>query len=115
VAYRLKKEPEILEDAGARADLAASFQEAVVESLTSRAGLALESTGCTRLVVCGGVAANGRLRQVLRHQAQEGGFELFIPPPSLCTDNAAMVAALGYHLLRAGERLDLAADVFSRG
>jgi N6-L-threonylcarbamoyladenine synthase len=115
VAYQLKKQPDILRDLRARADLAASFQEAVVESLTSRAFLALAQTGCPRLVVCGGVASNGRLRQTLAALAGESGFELFIPPPALCTDNAAMVAALGYRLLQAGERLDLAADVFSRG
>ncbi|MBM4295454.1 MAG: tRNA (adenosine(37)-N6)-threonylcarbamoyltransferase complex transferase subunit TsaD, partial [Deltaproteobacteria bacterium] len=95
--------------------LAASFQEAVVESLTNRAWLALEATGCTRLVVCGGVAANGRLRQVLQERAGSGGAELFLPPLNLCTDNAAMVAAAGYFQLQAGERLDLAADVYSRG
>ena len=71
--------------------------------------------GCSRLVVCGGVAANGRLRQVLQEHAQDAGLELFLPPPALCTDNAAMVAALGYRLLLAGERLDLDGDVFSRG
>jgi N6-L-threonylcarbamoyladenine synthase len=115
VAHQLKQDPGILEDAGARANLAASFQEAVVDSLTSRAQLALNATGCHRLVVSGGVAANGRLRVALAEQAQTAGTRLFLPPLPLCGDNAAMVAALGYHLLAAGQTLDLAADVFSRG
>jgi N6-L-threonylcarbamoyladenine synthase len=115
VAHQLKNHPYIIADKTARRDLAASFQAAVVDSLTSRAWLALEETGCLRLVVCGGVAANGRLRQALQDQARAEGFELFLPPLNLCTDNAAMVAALGYRLLMAGERLDLSGDVFSRG
>jgi len=115
VAHRLKQHPEILGDAAARRDLAAGFQEAVVESLTSRAWLALTQEGCTRLVVCGGVAANRGLRQALEEHAQVEGLELFLPPRWLCTDNAAMVAALGYRRLLAGERLPLAGDVFSRG
>ncbi|HEY9073038.1 MAG TPA: tRNA (adenosine(37)-N6)-threonylcarbamoyltransferase complex transferase subunit TsaD [Desulfobaccales bacterium] len=115
VALQIKGHPEMLTDPKARADLAASFQEAVVDSLTSRAWLALEQTGLDRLVVCGGVAANGHLRRVLQDRAAAAGTELFLPPPGLCGDNAAMVAALGYHLLAAGERLDLDADVFSRG
>jgi len=115
VVHQLKKDPGILEDAAARANLAASFQEAVVDSLTSRAFLALQQTQTRRLVVCGGVACNRRLRQALQAQAQPAGVELHLPPPALCTDNAAMVAALGHHLLAAGQRLDLAADVFSRG
>ena len=105
----------MLTDPTAQADLAASFQEAVVDSLVSRAWLALEQTGSERLVVCGGVAANGHLRRVLASRAAAAGTGLFLPPLSLCGDNAAMVAALGYHLLRAGKRLDLDADVFSRG
>lgn len=115
VAYRLKNHPEILQDPSSRADLAASFQEAVVESLVSRAWEALARTGCRHLAVCGGVAANGRLRQVLQNRAAAEGVGLFLPPLSLCTDNAAMVAALGFYRLQAGERLNLAADVFSRG
>jgi N6-L-threonylcarbamoyladenine synthase len=115
VALQLKKHPEILAEAAARADLAASFQEAVVESLTSRAWLALEQTRCRRLVVCGGVAANRHLRQTLQSEAAARGFDLYLPPLDLCGDNAAMVAALGYYLLQAGERLGLDADVFSRG
>jgi N6-L-threonylcarbamoyladenine synthase len=115
VAHQLKVHPEILGDETSRRDLAASFQAAAVESLTSRAGLALIETGCTRLVVCGGVAANGHLRRALTAQARTEGFELCLPPLALCTDNAAMVAALGYRRLVAGERLDLDGDVFSRG
>jgi tRNA N6-adenosine threonylcarbamoyltransferase len=115
VSHLLKQHPEVLTDGQTRCDLASSFQEAVVDSLTSRAWLALEQEGCSRLVVCGGVAANGRLRQVLQEHARAAGLDLFLPPPALCTDNAAMVAALGYHLLIAGQRLELDGDVFSRG
>jgi N6-L-threonylcarbamoyladenine synthase len=115
VVHQVKNHPETLTDPGAQADLAASFQQAVVDCLVSRAFLALEETGCRRLVVSGGVAANNRLRQVLQERAAADGIDLFLPPLALCTDNAAMVAALGYHRLRAGDRLGLDADVFSRG
>jgi N6-L-threonylcarbamoyladenine synthase len=115
VAHQVGKNPAVLTDSRIQADLAAAFQEAVVDCLVSRAFLALEETGCQRLVVCGGVAANGRLRQVLQEKAGAEGVELCLPPLNLCTDNAAMVAAAGYYRLQAGERLDLDADVFSRG
>lgn len=115
VAYLVKRQPEVIREPALRADLAASFQEAVVESLVSRAWLAMEATQCARLLVCGGVAANGRLRQALEEQARATGTALYLPPLHLCTDNAAMVAALGYQLLLTGERLGLDADVFSRG
>src|SRR5262249_11249938 len=71
-----------------RADLAASFQEAVVDVLVAKAGQALVRTGATRLAVGGGVAANRRLREALQHLTGERRGELFIPPLELCTDNA---------------------------
>jgi N6-L-threonylcarbamoyladenine synthase len=75
-----------------RADLAASFQQAVIDVLVSKAQQALERTGEKRLAVGGGVAANRGLRSALEELAQRKGYELFIPPMSLCTDNAAMAA-----------------------
>jgi N6-L-threonylcarbamoyladenine synthase len=75
-----------------RADLAASFQQAVIDVLVAKCRRALETTGLKRLAVGGGVAANRPLRSSLEAMARECGAELFIPPMSLCTDNAAMAA-----------------------
>jgi N6-L-threonylcarbamoyladenine synthase len=75
-----------------RADLAASFQQAVVDVLVGKARQALRRTGLKRLAVGGGVAANGRLRAALEEMVRAEGAELFIPPLKLCTDNAAMAA-----------------------
>jgi N6-L-threonylcarbamoyladenine synthase len=115
VATQLKKDPDILASVQGAADLAASFQEAVVDTLVSRALLAVREYDCPRLVVGGGVAANRRLRQELESQTAAAGIELFLPSLTLCTDNAAMVAARGFQLLEGGEVLDLRADVFARG
>ncbi len=115
VAVLLRRHPEITSSDQGIADLAASFQAAVVDSLVSRALLAARRHSCPRLVVAGGVAANRALRQELSRQAEADGIQLFLPPLRLCTDNAAMVAALGWHLFQAGEQLDLQADVFARG
>jgi N6-L-threonylcarbamoyladenine synthase len=76
----------------ARADLAASFQQAVVDVLTKKAQRALRQTGLKRLAVGGGVSANRALRAALARLAEQEGTELFIPPTELCTDNAAMAA-----------------------
>jgi N6-L-threonylcarbamoyladenine synthase len=97
----------------ALADLCASFQEAVVDVLVERARQAVQHTGLPDLVVAGGVAANQRLRQVLEQMAGQIGCRLFIPPPVLCTDNAAMVAAVGQRLLAAGRFADLALNATS--
>ncbi|HYT94053.1 MAG TPA: tRNA (adenosine(37)-N6)-threonylcarbamoyltransferase complex transferase subunit TsaD [Gemmataceae bacterium] len=75
-----------------RADVAASFQQAVVDVLAEKARQALRRTGLKRLAVGGGVAANGVLRVALERAAAAEGAELFIPPLTLCTDNAAMAA-----------------------
>jgi N6-L-threonylcarbamoyladenine synthase len=75
-----------------RADLAASFQQAVVDVLVAKCGQALDATGLNRLAVGGGVAANKVLRAALEEMTRSRGAELFIPPMSLCTDNAAMAA-----------------------
>ncbi len=75
-----------------RADLAASFQSAVVDVLTTKCKQALRKTGLTRLAVGGGVSANTPLRAALEAMCAKEGAELFIPPLALCTDNAAMAA-----------------------
>jgi len=95
------------------ADIAASFQEAVVDVLTRRAVAACKDKGVDHLVIGGGVAANSRLRAVAAERCTEAGIHLRVPPPRLCTDNGAMVAALGVLLVDRGiapNSLDLAAD-----
>jgi N6-L-threonylcarbamoyladenine synthase len=93
------------------ADLAASFQEAVVDCLVGKAFLALEKTGFRTLCCGGGVAANGRLRERLTEEARRQNVRLYIAPLALCTDNAVM-GAIAVERLKAGlvEELDL--DVF---
>ncbi len=85
-----------------RADLAASFQAAAVDVLVGKCKQALRATGLTRLAVGGGVSANERLRAGLEAMCAREGAELFIPPPGLCMDNAAM-AALAVERWKRGE------------
>jgi len=95
------------------ADGAAAFQEAVVDVLTRKAVLACEEQGVDHLLIGGGVAANSRLRVVAQERCAERGIELRVPRPGLCTDNGAMVAALGAELVARGvspSALDLPAD-----
>jgi N6-L-threonylcarbamoyladenine synthase len=81
------------ETARRRADLAASYQRAIVDSLIARVRAALEREGVPRLAIGGGVAANSELRAAVEELAAEVGVALWVPPVSLCTDNAAMIAA----------------------
>jgi N6-L-threonylcarbamoyladenine synthase len=76
-----------------RADLAASYQRAIVESLLARTRAALEREGVRRLAIGGGVAANSELRASVERLSRELGVDLWVPPVSLCTDNAAMIGA----------------------
>jgi len=84
------------------ADIAASFQQAVVEVQVAKAMAAVEHSGVDRVLLCGGVAANSGLRSGLGDACAAGGVELYIPPPELCTDNAAMVACCAHALLARG-------------
>ncbi|WFE25061.1 tRNA (adenosine(37)-N6)-threonylcarbamoyltransferase complex transferase subunit TsaD [Solwaraspora sp. WMMD791] len=95
------------------ADVAASFQEAVCDVLTAKAIDACRERGVETLVIGGGVAANSRLRAMAEQRCARYGIRVRVPRPKLCTDNGAMVAALGSHLVAAGvpaSRLDLPAD-----
>ena len=85
-----------------RADVAASFQESIVDVLLLKALAACKSTGINSLVIAGGVAANSRLRAVAADRCEKAGIELRIPSPALCTDNVAMVASLGALMVSAG-------------
>ena len=84
-------------------DIAASVQEALVDMLIAATAEALDATGAERLVVCGGVSANRRLRERMTALGEERGIEVVVARPALCTDNAAMVAAAGWPRLAAGE------------
>jgi N6-L-threonylcarbamoyladenine synthase len=95
------------------ADVAASFQEAVADVLTAKAVRACLDTGVDTLLLGGGVAANSRLRALAEQRCSAAGLRLRVPRPGLCTDNGAMVAALGAQLVAGGaapSELDLPAD-----
>ena len=85
-------------------DLCASFQEAVCDALTLRAVRAARAAGLRSLVICGGVAANSRLRALAAERCAEEGIALHLPSPKLCTDNGAMIAMAGAVHLARGER-----------
>jgi N6-L-threonylcarbamoyladenine synthase len=78
-----------------KADIAASFEQAIVEILVAKSTRAIALEGLDQLVVAGGVGANRPLRDAMSKKAQREGFEVFYPPQDLCTDNGAMIAFAG--------------------
>ena len=95
-------------------DIVAGFQEAVVDVLSFKIIQAAQVKRCKHIALVGGVAANGRLREKVSKTAKQKGIETHIPSIQLCGDNAAMIAAVGYHHLRKGEVSGWDDDVYSR-
>lgn len=94
-------------DCGLMRDIAASFQETVIDALIKKSFLACEMKKTNRLVIGGGVAANNRLKEKFYSAAKSRGINCYFPPRELCTDNAAMAAGFGYRLFKKNYRSDL--------
>ncbi len=115
-ALRLIGETKMSADHSHLADFLASFEEAVVRALLDNLSRAAEKFNPVSLILCGGVARNKRLRQQFEQLARSSGLVGFVPSPALCTDNAAMVAALAIEKMRAKKkvRLSLELDAYPR-
>ena len=94
---RLEEAGESLQDAQLSADLAASFQDAVVDVLVEKTVAAAQAHGAEQVCICGGVSANAQLRERAQARCSESGLSLHIPPLFLCTDNAAMIGAAAHY------------------
>jgi len=97
-----------------KADICAAFQEAVVDVIVGKTVRAAIASGCKRVVLAGGVAANTRLREKLSMAGKENSLEIYLTPANYCTDNAAMVALAGYYRFRSENELSAGSDVYSR-
>ena len=112
VSRYLQKHPDRADSS--KADIAAGFQEAVVEVLCHKILHAAQRLSSSHLALVGGVAANRRLRESVSEAAGGSGIRVHVPSLALCGDNAAMIAAVGYHHLSAGRRSGFDDDVYSR-
>jgi len=95
-------------------DLAASYQEAIVDVLVEKTSRAARLSNVSQIVVCGGVAANSRLREHFIEMSEKNAMDVFFPSTILCTDNAAMIAVVGDNLLKLGRRDSLELNAISR-
>jgi len=102
------------QSAQTRADIARSFEDAVVDTLAIKCERALDAADCETLIVAGGVGANTRLREMLAQVAQKRGGRVCFPRPALCTDNGAMIAFAGALRLEVGQHGDAAIRVMPR-
>jgi N6-L-threonylcarbamoyladenine synthase len=109
----LKKRPEPFSPEELN-DVVASYQEAIIDVLVEKTLRVAQQTAVPRVAVCGGVAANSRLRVRFQEDGKRKNIDVFIPPPVLCTDNAGMIAAAGYALLKKGIRSSLDLNAVSR-
>ncbi|MGA6926408.1 MAG: tRNA (adenosine(37)-N6)-threonylcarbamoyltransferase complex transferase subunit TsaD, partial [Desulfosarcina sp.] len=112
VSRYIQTHPEAIRDE--RSHIAAGFQAAVIEVLSYKLIHAARQRGCRHIAVVGGVAANRGLREAVTRDAAKEGIAVYLPSVDLCGDNAAMIAAMGYHQLACGERGSLTDDVYSR-
>ncbi len=111
--YRVKKQKELLSEKNIN-DLVASFQESIVKVLVEKTIAAAKRFGCLKILVSGGVAANSRLRDYFKQRTAQEKIKLFIPQMSLCMDNAAMVACLGYYKFIEKKFSKINFDVYSK-